>query len=60
MTLITSSQNRGSKSWKAPELQLPHETNAPKRTAATDVYAFASLCLEVRLDSRLGFRFTAD
>jgi serine/threonine protein kinase len=41
----TSTTQRGSLRWMAPEL-LDHELEF-KRTKASDVYAFACLCIEV-------------
>ena len=44
-----TTDHRGSTRWMAPELLYPEAIGLPcfQRTYATDVYAFACLCLEV-------------
>jgi serine/threonine protein kinase len=48
--LVSSSHRAGSLRWFAPELISPEQFGCQKfmRTRATDVYAFACVCLEVR------------
>jgi serine/threonine protein kinase len=48
--LISSSNRAGSVKWFAPELIDPQQFGCARfvRTPATDVYAFACVCLEVR------------
>jgi serine/threonine protein kinase len=49
--LASSSNRGGSMRWFAPELIVPEQFGCERfvRTRATDVYAFACVCIEVRL-----------
>lgn len=48
-SLVTKTGRSGAAPYKAPELHDPQELGYKefRRTTSTDVYAFASLCLEV-------------
>jgi serine/threonine protein kinase len=53
-TTSTTSTQAGSVRWMAPELYDP-ELESKKRTKASDVYAFACLCIEVMFLTALVF-----
>lgn len=47
--LVTNTQESGGKKYMAPELHDPERFGVPhfRRTAASDIYSYGSLCLEV-------------